>query len=515
MNCHSKSSKREQTIGKNQIPQDQEEQTITEFSSKKQRIAPKVEKAEMKIVLTEIEEKICSLLKQVLKYLEVSKKDVPPIELRIAGGWVRDKLLGRESHDIDIAVDKLSGFEMANYVNEYLAKNGHLIKSIGKIQQNPDRSKHLETATTSIFGQQIDFVNLRSETYSENSRIPEKTEFGTPLQDALRRDITINSLFYNISCGSVEDFTEKSEIERIKEKSFLGLDDLSEGIIRTPIDPFETFKDDPLRVLRVIRFASRFGFGMVDEIKEALKSDEIKREFKNKISKERVGVEVSKMLSDGNQLCAIELIHDNGCLIDSKLIHKNIKLDDKSISSLYLAAYIYPFVCHEEFQEAKLVYVPEHVIKSSLKLGNNEQRISRTILKFHTQIQNFSISNLNDSEPRTRVDLGLLIREIGELWPLSFVFSIAIDLLEPNNTFDQTIERYNRLIETVYKLELEGVYKLKHIIDGKEIAKMLNIKPGPTIRLELEKVMEWQLANKEGTKEECKNFLALEFESLK
>ncbi|OMJ18776.1 CCA tRNA nucleotidyltransferase, mitochondrial [Smittium culicis] len=150
--------------------------------------------------------------------------------------------------------------------------------------QNPEKSKHLETATTTIFGNQIDFVNLRCESYNENSRIPETIEFGTPLQDALRRDITINSLFYNISSNQVEDYIEK------------GLDDLKNGIIRTPIDPFITFSDDPLRVLRVFRFASRFGFNLVPEISSALKDEGIKADFGSKISKERIGDELIKML---------------------------------------------------------------------------------------------------------------------------------------------------------------------------------------------------------------------------
>jgi tRNA nucleotidyltransferase (CCA-adding enzyme) len=82
-------------------------------------------------------------------------------------------------------------------------------------------------------------------------------EFGTPLEDAERRDLTINSLFYNIATEEVEDFLGT------------GIDDLENGIIRTPLFPFVTFKDDPLRVLRAIRFAARYNFRIVKEIKLA------------------------------------------------------------------------------------------------------------------------------------------------------------------------------------------------------------------------------------------------------
>jgi tRNA nucleotidyltransferase (CCA-adding enzyme) len=93
----------------------------------------------------------------------------------------------------------------------------------------------------------IDLVNLRKEEYALDSRIP-TVAFGTPLEDALRRDLTINALFYNINTGQVEDYTEH------------GIEDLKAGRIRTPLNPEQTFKDDPLRILRVFRFAARYNF---------------------------------------------------------------------------------------------------------------------------------------------------------------------------------------------------------------------------------------------------------------
>jgi tRNA nucleotidyltransferase (CCA-adding enzyme) len=83
--------------------------------------------------------------------------------------------------------------------------------------------------------------------------------FGTAEEDSLRRDLTINALFYNINTGEVEDFTNR------------GIQDLKSGIIRTPLDPEQTFKDDPLRVLRVFRFAARYNFECENEMVEAIK----------------------------------------------------------------------------------------------------------------------------------------------------------------------------------------------------------------------------------------------------
>lgn len=189
------------------------------------------------IELTQKEKEIFDRLLQVVRHFDLKT------ELRVAGGWVRDKLLGKGSDDIDIAIDNMSGREFCEKVNEYLSSAGEETSGIGVIQCNPDQSKHLETARMHLFDVWIDFVNLRSEDYSESSRIP-VMRFGTAKEDAYRRDLTINSLFYNINKDSVEDLTER------------GISDLKSGKIVTPLPPKQTFLDDPLRVLRAIRFGS-------------------------------------------------------------------------------------------------------------------------------------------------------------------------------------------------------------------------------------------------------------------
>lgn len=194
---------------------------------------------------------------------------------RVAGGWVRDKLLNLPSNDIDIALDDCTGEDFANMVNAYLAYLGHETRTIAIIKANPDQSKHLQTANTKILGFEIDFVNLRSESYGNDSRIPE-TSFGTAIDDARRRDFNVNALFYNLTTKQVEDFTGN------------GLQDLQHGILRTPINPLITFQDDPLRVLRAIRFASRFAYALDDELIAAARNPLIKTALLNKVSRDRV-----------------------------------------------------------------------------------------------------------------------------------------------------------------------------------------------------------------------------------
>lgn len=172
------------------------------------------------------------------------------------------QLLGLPSDDLDIALTTSSGHSFAVNFVDYLKTCNVPTTSVGKVAANPDQSKHLETGTTRIMGLECDFVGLRSETYAD-SRIPSEIRLGTPYEDASRRDLTINSLFYNVHNRQIEDHTGK------------GLDDLANKIARTPLPPLQTFQDDPLRVLRCVRFASRFDLTIADEVCLAIRDPEI------------------------------------------------------------------------------------------------------------------------------------------------------------------------------------------------------------------------------------------------
>ena len=289
------------------------------------------ESAQLK--LTEVESKLRQLLLDVAAYIDeapsssdVTGEQVPEelakekIVLRWTGGWVRDKLLEVGSHDIDVAINKMTGEHFGLKMQEYLEipgnaeKHGLIDKNddlsgrdktkkiapgLHKIQANPEKSKNLETATTKIMGIDLDLVNLRKETYNEVSRNPEM-EFGTAEEDAMRRDATVNAMFYNLHTCQVEDFTGQ------------GHKDMASKIIRTPLEPYQTFKDDPLRVLRLIRFASRLDYTIEPETAKAMGNAEIQDVLKIKISRERVGIELEKMLKGPRPRMALELIDQFG-----------------------------------------------------------------------------------------------------------------------------------------------------------------------------------------------------------
>mmetsp|Transcript_41918 Transcript_41918/g.67406 ORF Transcript_41918/g.67406 Transcript_41918/m.67406 type:complete len:418 (+) Transcript_41918:85-1338(+) len=229
------------------------------------------------IKLTVDEQKMFDFLK------EMHREKGLNTTMRVAGGWVRDKCLGKDSDDIDISVDDMTGEDFAKNVVDQLKKKGYPIKSIGVIQANPDKSKHLQTATMTILGHSVDINNLRTEVYHDDSRVPE-TKVGTAEEDALRRDFTVNSLFYNINKDKVEDLTGR------------GLSDLKEKILVTPLNPEKTFRDDPLRVLRAIRFSARFQFRLDDKIVAAAKLENIRSDLKTKVSRERFAQELNKVV---------------------------------------------------------------------------------------------------------------------------------------------------------------------------------------------------------------------------
>jgi tRNA nucleotidyltransferase/poly(A) polymerase len=285
------------------------------------------------IVLTDEERDLFTLLRRVRKDTHLDTT------LRVAGGWVRDKLLataefqayhtvfevgtkrrltskfkpaasmGRQGVkvlgttgetcqpvDIDIALDDMLGREFADHLNEYLSANGEDTVSVGVVLKNPEKSKHLETATMKVGSFWIDFVNLRAEEYTQNSRIPDLMRIGTAQEDAMRRDLTINSLFYNVNTGEVEDWTGR------------GFDDLRRGIVATPLPPLTTLLDDPLRVLRSIRFAARLRFTMDEDLVRAAKDVRVRTALAHKVSRERVGGEVDLMLRSPDPVGAMRLL---------------------------------------------------------------------------------------------------------------------------------------------------------------------------------------------------------------
>ncbi|MDO4496644.1 MAG: CCA tRNA nucleotidyltransferase [Bacteroidales bacterium] len=194
-------------------------------------------------------------------------------ECYVVGGFVRDIFLNCPSKDID-CVTVGSGIELAEKVAERLKREGK------KAYLNVFRN--FGTAQVKYKGVEVEFVGARKESYSHDSRKP-IVEDGTLEDDQNRRDLTINDMAICLNKARFGELVDP----------YHGLDDLEAGLIRTPLNPDITFSDDPLRMLRAIRFACRFGFKIVPDTFEAIARN---RERIKIISAERIIDELTKIM---------------------------------------------------------------------------------------------------------------------------------------------------------------------------------------------------------------------------
>ncbi len=234
--------------------------------------------------------------------------------LYAVGGCVRDEILGSEIHDVDIAVDLPNGgvnFAIWLLRHKYLTEMPVLFRKFGtaklRLRKFPD--------------EEIEAVQTRAEKYTDKtSRCPEVVS-GTIKEDCFRRDFTVNTLYRNIKTGEILDMTGR------------GVHDIRNGIIRTPLDPYDTFDDDPVRILRCLRFAARFGWKIDEATMEALKSSVDRLSI---VSRERWSAEFRKMLLGKNirrslgELCRIGGLRYMNPIM-AEMAAKKAEPDDMSI----------------------------------------------------------------------------------------------------------------------------------------------------------------------------------------
>jgi poly(A) polymerase len=209
----------------------------------------------------------------------------------VIGGFVRDCFLGRPRADIDIVVEG-SGIDFAKAVGQ-------------KTKQHVSYFKNFGTAMLHFRGDEVEFVGARKESYRRESRKP-IVENGTLEDDQQRRDFTINAMAFSLQA---EDFGALVD-------PFGGIRDLNDGIIRTPLDPDTTYSDDPLRMLRAVRFATKLStpehpFRIVPESMESMRRMADRLSI---LSCERIAEELNKMLAADNPAMAFRLMDEAGLL---------------------------------------------------------------------------------------------------------------------------------------------------------------------------------------------------------
>jgi poly(A) polymerase len=211
------------------------------------------------------------------------------VSVFVIGGFVRDLILKRPSKDIDFVVLG-SGIDCAKKVAEKL--------KVSKVAYY----KNFGTAAFVFDDLELEFVGARKESYTRDSRNP-IVENGTLADDQNRRDFTINALAISLSKSTFGEVLDP----------FNGLEDIENKIIRTPLEPGKTYSDDPLRMMRAVRFASQLNFKIEEKSFEALATNAHRLEI---ISKERIIAELNKIILSDTPSIGFKL------LFDSKLLHE-------------------------------------------------------------------------------------------------------------------------------------------------------------------------------------------------
>jgi tRNA nucleotidyltransferase (CCA-adding enzyme) len=453
--------------------------------------------------------------------------------LRWTGGWVRDKLLGVPSHDIDVALSTMTGMQFGQAMQTFLKEHGAKfeedavkqginpqVKDIHKIAANPEKSKHLETITTKIFGLDVDFVNLRKEVYDEQSRNPQM-EFGTAEEDAMRRDACINALFYNLDTQTVEDFTTR------------GLDDMKHNILRTPLPAYQTFKDDPLRVLRLIRFACRLDYQIEAEAQEAMRDKTIHETLRLKISRERVGVEIGKIMTGPDPYTGMKYISDFDMyetvfadpttpldqfpiessaaieaydalkmVLTNQVLSSGLKLSDDQEMCWFLSAYV-PY--------AKSSVHGERAAREGIKATNKMSKTLKDAIDIRSKVH--KVVGLIKTGEATLADVGMLLRQCNQSWRLHVLYALLCDVVDKDS--QDPLTKYVTFLIFVREHNLGEAYRVPPILNGNQIRDALGgPRGGPWLKKAVDVLAEWQFNNLEATKAEASAMIASKKQEL-
>ena len=443
------------------------------------------------------DKELAEILDQDIFHKISAAADKLGVECYVVGGYVRDIFLERPSNDIDVVVVG-SGIEVAKELKGMLGRRAHLsvFKNFGTAQVKIVPS-NLPQSGEEGRGLEVEFVGARKESYSHDSRKP-IVEDGTLEDDQNRRDFTINAMAI---CLNKHRFGELVD-------PFNGIADLEDGIIATPLDPEVTFSDDPLRMMRCIRFATQLNFQIEDETFDALSrmADRIKI-----VSGERIEVELNKIMMSAHpsrgfvdlqrsgllniilpELAALDIVEQrNGRAHKNNFYHtlevlENVSRLPSTTSHLYLrwAALLHdigktsskrwdPAVGwtfhNHNFIGAKKV--PEIFRRLKLPMGA-EMKYVQKLVDLHMRPQVIADSEVTDSAVRRLLnDAG---DDIDDLMTLC-----EADITSKNEVKKKIfLENFRLVREKLADLKVKDYKRLlQPVIDGNEIMEMFHLKP--------------------------------------
>lgn len=229
----------------------------------------------------------------ILGYLRDVIKDTPwEGKVYTVGGCLRDAMMGHDIHDVDLAVAVPDGGVLFPL---WLQDEGLTLEPPKLFRRFSSSRLHLKAFPN----EEIEVVQTRREQYTdENSRNPEVC-FGSLQDDCERRDLTINSLYQNVSTGEILDLTGRA------------IDDIRNHRIRTPMEPDDTYSDDPIRILRTLRFAVRYGWEIPDDLMESMKKNAGRMRI---VRRPRVSTEFEKIMESNDPVKLLKLMKEIGVI---------------------------------------------------------------------------------------------------------------------------------------------------------------------------------------------------------
>lgn len=394
-----------------------------------------------------------------------------PVVVRVAGGWVRDRLMNHMSDDIDLTVDGTDWREFATRIQKICDPEREIIV----LEANLEQSKSVSTARVRVSKDLwLDICDLQYD--------PAVDDHATAESDARRRDFTLNALFFNINENKVEDFVG-------------GIDDLRAGVLRTPVDAINTFTNDPLRVIRGFRFGCVYNFRIDDSILST--APLVRKDFEAKITRNRIGTELTKAMKSKNAVKMVEWLHQTGLftsvfdVVSTNPLNESESFElartalqrskDDSLNMPIMLAAIYKDILLQPSNKNKKNQ-PDPIVKGLL-LSSKTDKEARTLTTAADTLKSL-VGNLN------RVTVGKWIMKAGTLWSHTHTQLVDDALLQFYNT---------ELVPFIQAEDLSEIYNLKPLMDGKQLCQAFGVKPGPSIGRMIEELIEWQLQNPGGS----------------
>ncbi len=420
------------------------------------------------------------ILQSVAKVAKAEKTPVYAV-----GGFVRDKIMGVDSKDIDFVVDG-GGIDFAKKVVEKLEAGGEVY------------FEDFDTARMEVGGFVLEFAGARKEKYAKNSRKPKVERVENVAEDLARRDFTVNAIAMHIDKEHFGEFLDP----------FDGQSDIQDKVIKTPLEPSETFSDDPLRMMRAARFAAQLNFDIDQSTLEGIKKEVARIDI---VSAERIRDELLKMLSAKKPSVGLHVLGDTGLITHilpelhdlsgveykdgqhhkDQMVHSFIVADQMAGMTedpiVRLAALLHDVGKgpSKRFKKGRGWTFDGHDVVGArmmtkigkrLRLSTNETKRVRKLIKWHLRPQTITAEGVTDSAVRRIiVNLGDLLEDL--------ILLYRADITTQNPRKLRARERdYKILMERIEEVkERDRLAAFQSPVRGEEIMKLLNLTPGPEV----------------------------------